>query len=80
MQGQFLMIKKNIVILGNGSFGSALAFIFSKKNKVTLWGRDKDYLEYMSREKRNPKYLPNIFLDKIHFESDLSKAVAKKNK
>ncbi|GAB0175053.1 MAG: NAD(P)H-dependent glycerol-3-phosphate dehydrogenase [Candidatus Altimarinota bacterium] len=34
------MIKRNVAIIGNGVYGTALAFLFGKKHDITVFGRD----------------------------------------
>ncbi|HKZ74905.1 MAG TPA: NAD(P)H-dependent glycerol-3-phosphate dehydrogenase [Steroidobacteraceae bacterium] len=47
-----------IAVLGAGSWGTALAIQFARSGRVTrLWGRDREALASMTRERRNTRYL-----------------------
>ncbi|MGH8286705.1 MAG: NAD(P)H-dependent glycerol-3-phosphate dehydrogenase [Steroidobacteraceae bacterium] len=47
-----------IVVLGAGSWGTALAIQFARSGRPTrLWGRDRVRLATMARERRNSRYL-----------------------
>lgn len=69
---------KPIVILGAGSWGTALAIQFARARRPTvLWGRAEDEPEKLARERRNERYLPGAeFPDSLVIEPDLGKAVA----
>lgn len=56
------------VILGAGSWGTALALILARnKHEVALWGRDKDLICEISERRENERYLPGFkFPDKLH--------------
>ena len=55
---------KNLGIIGSGSWGTALSQVLSEKfNKVFIWGRDKNLIESINKEKINYKYLPDIILN-----------------
>ena len=52
-----------IAIIGSGSWGTALAFKFSLAGRKTLlWGRNKNCLNKMIKNRENKKYLPNVKL------------------
>ena len=53
---------KNITIIGSGSFGCALAHVFSKNNKVKIWSFTKEETESINN-KHECMQLPNIKLD-----------------
>lgn len=53
---------KNITIIGSGSFGCALAHVFSKNNKVKIWSFTKEENESINN-KHECMQLPNIKLD-----------------
>ena len=67
-----------IVILGAGSWGTALAIQFARAGRPTiLWGRAEDEPERIARERRNDRYLPGAeFPDALQVEADLGAAVA----
>ncbi|WP_133471803.1 NAD(P)H-dependent glycerol-3-phosphate dehydrogenase [Paraglaciecola marina] len=68
----------SVCVLGAGSYGTALAFCLSR-NKVTttLWGRNKNHIDSMSRTRTNEKYLSGFtFPDSLSLEPNLQKAVA----
>ncbi|MEO6182344.1 MAG: NAD(P)-binding domain-containing protein, partial [Verrucomicrobiota bacterium] len=69
----------NIVVIGAGAWGTALANILSEnKHEVTLWGHDKTHLDEVQKTRRNESYLPGIELSRdLKFEANLSKAVQK---
>ncbi len=69
----------NIVVIGAGAWGTALANILSEnKHEVTLWGHDKTHLDEVVKTRRNESYLPGIELSReLKFEANLSKAVQK---
>jgi glycerol-3-phosphate dehydrogenase (NAD(P)+) len=49
-----------IAVLGAGSWGTALAIQFARSGRATrLWGRNRDRLGTMARDKRNARYLPS---------------------
>ncbi len=53
----------DIAILGTGAFGTALAIALSKNgSEVTLWGRDADDLDRMSKTRQSGRALPGIAL------------------
>ncbi len=55
--------KKKILVLGAGSFGTALAVTLCQKgHDVTLWGRLKAQMELMAETLENPHYLPGVKL------------------
>ena len=58
--------KKNpIVVLGAGSFGTALAILLTRNgNETRLWGRKPEHIESMSSTGFNQQYLPEVPLPK----------------
>ncbi len=67
-----------IVVLGAGSWGTALAIQFARGGEPTvLWGRAEDNPEELARSRKNERYLPGAeFPPALSIEPDLKKAVA----
>ena len=75
-------IDKNIVVLGAGSYGTALAICLARNgHKTVLWGRDSQHVAEMVASGGNEKYLPGShFPESLVLEVDLKTAVqASKN-
>lgn len=67
----------DLLIIGYGSYGTALAITLSHSNKVLLWGRDANYIKKMKIYRSNMKFLPNfLFPKKLSLESSLYKALS----
>ncbi|MGQ0384283.1 MAG: NAD(P)H-dependent glycerol-3-phosphate dehydrogenase [Gammaproteobacteria bacterium] len=66
-----------IVVLGAGSWGTALAIQFARGGGSTvLWGRAEDEPELLARTRRNERYLPGAeFPAALAIEPDLRRAV-----
>ena len=59
------MNRKNISVLGGGSWGTVLAYLASLNgNHVNLWMRDNDLAEKINNTRINSRYLPNLDLGK----------------
>lgn len=69
--------KKNISVIGNGSFGTAIANVLVHNgHKVTVYGRNKEDIQKISETKMNEKYLPYVILsDSIKYTNVLKTAV-----
>ena len=67
-----------IVVLGAGSWGTALAIQFARSGRSTvLWGRAEDNPAELARARRNERYLPGAeFPPSLAIEPDIAKAVA----
>ncbi len=67
-----------MVVLGAGSWGTALAIQFARAGRpVRLWGRDGAQLAALERDRCNRRYLPDArFPDSLHTEPDLAAAIA----
>ncbi len=66
-----------IVVLGAGSWGTALAIQFARGGGPTvLWGREEDKPVLLARVRRNDRYLPGAeFPPSLAIEPDLAKAL-----
>lgn len=67
------MIKDKIVVVGAGSWGTALALVLANKGyfDVTMWEYNKELAEKMERERENEKLLPGAkFPDNLHVTND----------
>ncbi|HEY4368410.1 MAG TPA: NAD(P)H-dependent glycerol-3-phosphate dehydrogenase [Steroidobacteraceae bacterium] len=66
-----------IVVLGAGSWGTALAIQFARTGRPTmLWGHDRSHLAALRRERRNSRYLPDaVFPDALSVQPDLAVAL-----
>jgi glycerol-3-phosphate dehydrogenase (NAD(P)+) len=66
-----------IVVLGAGSWGTALAIQFARGGGPTvLWGRAEDEPEKIARERENVRYLPGAgFPASLRIEPDMRKAL-----
>jgi glycerol-3-phosphate dehydrogenase (NAD(P)+) len=66
-----------IVVLGAGSWGTALAIQFARGGERTvLWGRAEDNPAELARARRNERYLPGAeFPPSLVIEPDLAKAI-----
>ncbi len=51
-----------VLVLGAGSWGTALALSACRNAQVMLWARDPDTAENIQRHHRNPRYLQDINL------------------
>jgi len=67
-----------IVVLGAGSWGTALAIQFARSGRKTvLWGREEDDPAELARARRNERYLPGAeFPPSLAIEPDLARAIA----
>ncbi len=67
-----------IVVLGAGSWGTALAIQFARSGRRTvLWGREEDDPAELARTRRNERYLPGAeFPPSLAIEPDMAKAIA----
>lgn len=71
-------IEAPVVVLGAGSWGTALAIQFARSGRPTrLWGRDHGQLLAMAQTRRNERYLPTAqFPATLSVEPDLPAALA----
>ncbi len=51
---------RRVTILGAGSWGTALATLLGRVERVTLWARDTDLVTAIRSERENRRYLPGI--------------------
>ncbi len=67
-----------IVVLGAGSWGTALAVHLARTGSPTsLWGRNAAQMAEMTHDRCNRRYLPAVpFPDRLQVERDLAAAVA----
>lgn len=69
-------MDKKIVVIGGGSWGSALAKVLSdNKRDVTLYIRNNDQYQDIKATNINKKYLPGIDLTGIKYSNDLINSV-----
>lgn len=70
----------NIVVLGAGAWGSALASSLASQHHVTLWARDASLFSSMVSTHINCAYLPKITLNKkLLFSNDLNSLLDENN-
>ena len=72
-----LAAHADIVVLGAGSWGTALAVQFARAGRpARLWGRDHALMQIMARERVNPHYLPGVtFPSSLHPIAELESAI-----
>lgn len=69
--------KPPIVVLGAGSWGTALAIqLMRHGGPVTLWGHDAELMANIASQRSNDRYLPGIsFPEELIVEPDLEAAI-----
>ena len=62
---EVFLVKKNVAVLGAGSFGTALAKLINGYNEfnVILWSAVSDEIQNIIKDKENKKCLPGIIID-----------------
>lgn len=55
-------VKEKTVIIGSGNWGTTLAYILGKNNRVSLWTMTKLEAMEINRLRENKKYLPGVRL------------------
>ena len=50
----------NILVIGAGAWGTALALAAAPRHAVTLWARDEAQAADMHRQRVNTRYLPGV--------------------
>lgn len=73
-------MEEKILVLGGGSWGTALALSLAKKGyEVAIWMRDKEQCENMNYARENLKYLPGVVIpNNINATNDIEKALSNK--
>jgi glycerol-3-phosphate dehydrogenase (NAD(P)+) len=69
--------RSTCVVLGAGSWGTALAIQLARLDRpAVLWGRDREQLAALARDRRNARYLPEAaFPASLRIELDLARAL-----
>src|SRR4026207_1526218 len=69
--------SSTLVVLGAGSWGTALAIQLARLSRpAVLWGRDPAHVAALARQRSNERYLPQAaFPDSLRVEADLAAAV-----
>ena len=67
-------VKLKIAVLGDGGWGTALSILLINKGfDVFLWGKFKDNIEALCKDRENKKFLPNIKIpERVQFSCDVS--------
>ena len=68
---------KNVTVLGDGGWGTALGLILSRKGcQVRIWGPFPEYIDRIRREHENTLYLPGIRLpEELLWTADRAEAM-----
>jgi glycerol-3-phosphate dehydrogenase (NAD(P)+) len=66
------MDKLIIGILGAGSWGNTLAFLFAQNHKIILWDRDESKIRRLNKTRRFKRPSEQRYPDNVSFSSDLS--------
>lgn len=71
----------NVSVIGAGSFGTSLAVLLHRNgHKVTVWARNPEEVERISREREHKSKLPGVKLpEDMVFTSDLKMAAEEKD-
>lgn len=71
-------MAETVTVLGGGSWGTALAWLLSRKGEATrLWCRNPEQAAAMRQERRNRQYLPDLPLpDALEITADLAASLA----
>lgn len=66
-----------VCILGDGSWGTTLAVLLSKKGlKVKLWSAFSDYADILKTTRENKKFLPGVIIpEEVNITSDIRAAI-----
>ena len=66
-----------IAVIGAGSWGTALALQLARNDRpVRLWGRDKEQVAAMQRDRVNARYLPGVpFPDTLRVFGDITECL-----
>ena len=69
--------KQPIVVLGAGSWGTALAIhLASSGHEVLLWGNEPEHIQLLSEQRCNQQFLPDVnFPDSLHLTASLEQAL-----
>ncbi|MDD5196434.1 MAG: NAD(P)-dependent glycerol-3-phosphate dehydrogenase [Candidatus Omnitrophica bacterium] len=72
--------KPDIVILGDGGWGTTLSVLLARKGfQVTIWGAFAENIAYMDKKRENKKFLPGIKIPgEITLTSNLKGAIQNK--
>ncbi len=67
-----------IVVLGAGSWGTALAMhLAGSGHNVLLWGNEPEHIQLLAEQRCNQQYLPDVpFPDSLQVTADLEQALA----
>lgn len=70
-------MKKNIVIIGDGGWGTTLSVLLANKGfSVTLWGVFPEYVEILKSKRENVKFLPGVKIpEAVKLTSSLEEAL-----
>ena len=70
--------SKEILLLGDGGWGTALAILLSEKgHHATLWGRFPQYTARLLETRVNEKFLPGVEIpDDVDMVSDMAEPMA----
>ena len=65
-----------LVVLGAGSWGTALAASVARRHDTLLWARDVQQASRMRESRRHPHYLPGVELPaELRVSADLAEAL-----
>ncbi len=66
-----------ILVVGAGSWGTALAILLARNgHSVILWGHNPEHVRLLTQERRNQRFLPGVnFPDNLLLEADLDEAL-----
>lgn len=57
------VMRINFGVIGAGSWGTALSILLAQKGfNIYLWGRDEKQIEFIKKNRKNPKYLKKVNL------------------
>jgi glycerol-3-phosphate dehydrogenase (NAD(P)+) len=56
-------MQNNVVVIGAGSFGTALAQVLANNNKIKILARNEEIINSINTKHRNINYFPNFELD-----------------
>ncbi|MFV9614699.1 MAG: NAD(P)H-dependent glycerol-3-phosphate dehydrogenase [Gammaproteobacteria bacterium] len=69
--------KKPIVVLGAGSWGTALAIQMARAgHSVLLWGNEPEHIQLLKEQRCNQQFLPDVvFPERLQLTADLEQAM-----